>query len=103
MSLTESIKNNFLHIIGENGTTITNTRTKQEFIALVTSGDFVATFLESDQQTELSLQITILKEFEPRTGDILLIENKKYIVQTIQSRVNSPIVKATLYETRKSR
>lgn len=101
MSLAETIKSNYLHIISENGTEITNTKTNKTFTALVSSGDFTATFLESDQDTELYIQATMLAEHEPKTGDILLIHNKRYITQTVQSRVNGVISKATLYETKK--
>ena len=103
MSLAETIRNNFLQIIAENGTQVTNTKTNKNFIGLVSSGDFSASFLESDQDTELSIQVTMLAEDEPKTGEILLIGGKKYITQTVQSRVNGVISKATLYETKKTR
>ena len=49
MSLTESITSNFQWILEENGTEVTNLKTNTIFKALVSSGDFVATFIESDQ------------------------------------------------------
>lgn len=49
MSLAETISNNFQQILEENGTEVTNLKTNTIFKALVTSGDFIATFIESDQ------------------------------------------------------
>lgn len=101
MSLTDVIRGNFLQIISTNGTEVKNTKTNKVFIGLVTSGDFTATFLESDQDTEQSLQVTMLQEDEPKTGEILIIGGKRYIVQTVQSRVNGAISKVTVFETKK--
>lgn len=103
MSLTQVIRDNFLQIISSNGTEVLNEKTNKSFVGLVTSGDFMSSFTEGDQDTELSLQITMLEEEAPKTGDILLIHNKRYITQTVQSRVNGPITKVTVFETRKKK
>lgn len=103
MSLADTISDSFQQILTDNATTVTNTKTNKEFTGMVTSGDFVASFAESDQDTELSIQITTLKVNEPKTGDILLVENKRYITQTVQSRTNSPLVRITAYETKKKK
>ena len=101
MSLADTISDSFIQILGDNPTTVTNTKTNTTFTGMVTSGDFVASFTESDQENELSIQITTLKVNEPKTGDILLVENKRYITQTVQSRTNSPLVRITAYQTKK--
>ena len=36
--------------------------------------------MESDQDTELSIQVTLLQEDEPKTGDILLIGEEERLV-----------------------
>lgn len=101
MSLTEVISNSFQQILQTNTTTITNTKSGKTFEGMVTSGDFVAAFTESDQDTEYSIQITTMRDNKPNTGDILLIEGNKYITQTVQSRTNSPLVRITAYLTKK--
>lgn len=102
MSLTESITSNFQWILSENGTEVRNLKRNYTFNALVSSGDFVATFVESDQQTELAIQLTSLSIDAPKTGELLEIENKRFIVQTVTTRVNSPLTKVTAYETKKN-
>lgn len=101
MSLAEAIRNNFQQIIATNGTEVTNLKTNVTFTALVTSGDFIASFSESDQDTELAIQLTMFDDVAPKTGDKLLIGGKRYIVQTVQSRVNGVLSKVTVYETKK--
>lgn len=102
MSLAETISNNFQQILEENGTEVTNLKTNTIFKALVTSGDFIATFIESDQQTELSIQLTTFSVDAPKTGELLKIDQKRYIVQTVTTRTNSPLTKVTAYETKKN-
>ena len=101
MSLNDTIRTTFYTILENNGTEVTNLKTNKKFIALVTSGDFIAQFTESDQDNELSIQLSMFEEDAPQTGEKLLIGGKKYIVQTVQSRVNGPITKVTVYATRK--
>jgi hypothetical protein len=55
MSLTQVIRDNFLQIISSNGTEVLNEKTNKSFVGLVTSGDFMSSFTEGDQDTELSL------------------------------------------------
>lgn len=103
MSLTDTISNSFTQILTDNGTTITNKKSGNTFIGLVTSGDFIAAFTESDQDNELSVQVTTTSDNSPNTGDILLIQGKSYITQTVQARVNSPLVRITAYLTKKNK
>lgn len=103
MNLADTISNTFTYLVMENGTTVTNTKTNTTFTGIVTSGDFVAAFTESDQDTELSIQITTQRENTPNTGDVLLVEGKRYITQTVQTRTNSPLVRITAYLTKKTK
>lgn len=91
------ISNSFLQILAENGTEVMNTKTNKVFNALLTSGDFVADFTIGDQFTEESIQGTCYNEDCPKTGEVLLINGKKYLTQTVQSRTSGPISKFTAY------
>lgn len=96
-ALQEAILNSFMCVLQDNGTVVTNTKTGHTFTALVSSGDFMADFTISDQETEESIQATCFNGDCPKTGDILLIDSKQYITQTVQSRTNGPISKFTAY------
>lgn len=95
--LRETIKGQFATILAENGSEVENVNKSKKFNALISSGDFVAAFTLGDQDTELSIQGTTWNEDCPQTGDVLQIDGKKYITQTVQSRTNGPISKFTAY------
>lgn len=101
MSLAETIKSNFQQILNDNGTIVTNSRTEQDFTALISSGDFMADFTEGDQENSQYIQLTIFRENDIKTGDTLLINNNKYKVQSITDRISGVIKKLTAYRTRK--
>jgi hypothetical protein len=103
MNLKDTIAYSFIQIITDNGTEVTNTKTNETFTALVSSGDFMADFTHGDQDTELNVQLTMLDIYAPNTGDILLIGDKRFITDTVQSRVNGILSKVTAYETKKKR
>ena len=100
MNLNQTIKNCFQQINSDNGTVIYNATQNKNFTGLITSGDFISSFTEGDQDTELNFQITMFNDEAPKTGDKLIIDGKKYIVQTVQNRTNGVISKITVYETK---
>ena len=100
MNINETIKSCFNIINADNGTEVYNKTQNKTFTGLVTSGDFMATFNEFDQDNELNFQVTVFNDDCPKTGDILIINDKKFIVQSIQSRINGVLSKITVYETR---
>jgi uncharacterized protein YlzI (FlbEa/FlbD family) len=42
-------------------------------------------------------------EYAPKTGDVLIINSKKYIVQQVQSRANGVITKVTVFEKKRQK
>lgn len=94
-NLQKAITESFSQILTDNSTEVKNTKSNKVFNALVTSADYMASFDMDDQDTTEAIQGTCFIEDAPKTGDILLINEKKYITQTVQSRVNGPIIKFT--------
>lgn len=91
----DTIKVTFAQKLDEMGIEIENTKTKKVFKSLVSSGDFSATFLLTDQENEEQLQGVTWLEDLPKTGEILKIENNFYRVANTQKRIGSPIARFT--------
>lgn len=93
MTISDTITASFRHKLDEGGIDIRNTKTDAIIRALVTSGDFIADFTLGDQDTEESIQGVTWKEDAPKTGDVLIIDGKRYIVNSITSRPNGIITR----------
>lgn len=91
MTLRDTIASAFKSKIDECGIEVSNTKKGSSFMALFTAGDFMADFTLGDQDTEETIQGVTWCEDCPMTGDVLIIEGKCYIVQTIQSRPNGVV------------
>lgn len=75
----------------EYGTTVENLSQKKTFQALISSSDLSSEFCISDQQLEEKIQGVIMNENAPKTGDVIKIGDKKFIIEAVQTRVQSPI------------
>lgn len=89
--LQETIRGSFDDILSTEGVKIQVIKAGTEFYALISSGEFMADFTWADQDVGESLQGVTWKENCPKTGDLLLIDEKKYIVNSTQKRSGSPI------------
>lgn len=79
--------------LNEDGIHVTNTTRNNNFTALLSSSDLSASFILEETEATAELQGVTLLENAPEHGDILLIENQKYIVQGIQKRLTAKIVR----------
>lgn len=95
MNLSSVIRESFGQVLIHNQTEVKVYKTGRVFSALIVSAEFMADFTMGDQENTEAIQGTCYIQDAPKTGDILIIEGKKYMTQTIQSRVNGPIIKFT--------
>jgi hypothetical protein len=91
--LRETISNTFKYKLEEYGIDVLNNKNKKTFKAIFSMADLSAEFTLSDQEWEEEIQGVCFNDDAPKTGDVLTIEGKKYITQTVQSRINSPITR----------
>ena len=95
MSLSSVIREGFTQILIDNKTQVKVKKTGRVFSALIVSADFMADFTMGDQENTQAIQGTCYIEDAPKTGEVLIIGDKQYMTQTVQSRINGPIVKFT--------
>ena len=93
MNLKDIISSTFRTKLDELGIEITAEKSKKSFKAIVTAGDLDAAFTIGDQTLTESLQLTVLREEAPITGEILHIDGARYTVQGVQKRPNGPVVR----------
>lgn len=93
MNLKDIISSTFRIKLDEEGIEIIAEKSKRTFKALVTAGDLDAMFSIGDQALSESIQLTALREDAPSTGEILVIDNMRYVVQGVQKRPNGPVVR----------
>lgn len=93
MNLKDIISSTFRIKLDEEGIEIIAEKSKRTFKALVTAGDLDAMFSIGDQALSESIQLTALREDAPSTGEILVIDNMRYMVQGVQKRPNGPVVR----------
>lgn len=93
MNLSDIIKCTFEPKLEEYGSEIWNEKKKVTFKAFVTAGDMSAFFTVGDQELSESVQLTTLAENAPQTGDVLVVDGRRYTVQGIQRRPNGPVVR----------
>ena len=79
--------------LNDDGVTVTNITKNNNFTALLSSSDLSASFMIEETGADEQVQGVILLENAPEHGDILLIENQKYIVQTVQKRITAKIAR----------
>ena len=91
----ETIKATFTQKLDEMGIEVEEVKTKRTFKSLISSGDFSAQFLISDQENDETLQGVTWVEKSPKTSDILRIGEKFYRVNNVQKRMGSPIARFT--------
>ena len=77
----------------EDGISVTNVTKNNNFTALLSSSDHSASFMLDETEATEELQGVILLENAPEHGDILLIDNQKYIVQGIQKRLTAKVAR----------
>ena len=75
------------------GITINNTTQGTTFPALLSAPEQGVSFMLDETETTAEVQGVILLENAPEHGDILLIENQKYIVQGIQKRLTAKVAR----------
>lgn len=92
-NLSEIIARSFQYKLDEYGVEVINNKNKKTFKAIFSMADLSAEFTLSDQEWEEQIQGVCFNDDAPKTGDVLTIEGKKYITQTVQSRINSPITR----------
>lgn len=93
MNLSDVIRCTFVPKLEEYGAEVLNEKKNVSFKAFVTAGDLSAFFTVGDQELSESVQLTTLAENTPQTGDVLLVDNRRYTVQGIQRRPDGPIVR----------
>lgn len=91
----ETIKATFTQKLEELGIEVEEVKSKRIFKCLLSSGDFSAQFLISDQENNETLQGVCWLEECPKTSDVLRIGEKFYRVYNIQKRIGSPIARFT--------
>lgn len=79
--------------LNEDGITVNNVTKNNNFKALLSSSDLSASFILEETEATEELQGVVLLENAPEHGDILLIENQKYIVHSVQKRITAKIAR----------
>ena len=79
--------------LNDDGITVTNSTKNNNFTALLSSTDHSASFIMEETEATAELQGVTLLENAPEHGDILLIENQKYIVHSVQKRITAKIAR----------
>lgn len=79
--------------LNDDGVTVTNITKNNNFTALLSSSDLSASFMIEETGADEQVQGVILLENAPEHGDILLIENQKYIVKSVQKRITAKIAR----------
>ena len=79
--------------LSEDGITVNNVTKNNNFTALLSSTDHSASFIMEETEATAELQGVTLLENAPEHGDILLIENQKYIVHSVQKRITAKIAR----------
>lgn len=93
MNLNSLIRFHTEQRIQQDGITITNTTTGTTFPALLSAPEQGASFMLDETETSAEIQGVILLENTPEHGDILLIDNQKYIVHNIQKRLTAKVAR----------
>ena len=92
-NLSEVIAKTFQYKLDEYGVDVFNNKSNRTFKAIFSMTDLSAEFTLSEQEWEEQIQGVCFNDDAPKTGDVLTIEGKKFITQTVQSRINSPITR----------
>lgn len=79
--------------LNDDGIPVNNVTKNNNFTALLSSSDHSASFIMDETEATAELQGVTLLENAPEHGDILLIENQKYIVQGIQKRLTAKVAR----------
>lgn len=98
MSLNVAIEATFKRKLDEYGIEVTNQTQNKTFKAILSSYNVDTEFDINDQDLTQELVGVVLKENAPKTGDILLIESKKFIIKASETRPQSPLFRFTAKE-----
>ena len=79
--------------LNDDGISVNNVTKNNNFTALLSASDHSASFMLEETEAPEELQGVILLENAPEHGDILLIDNQKYIVQGIQKRLTAKVAR----------
>ena len=98
MSLNAAIEATFKRKLEEYGIKVINQTQNKSFRAILSSYDINTEFDLDDQDLTQDLIGVVLKENAPKTGDILIVESKKFIIKASETRPHSPLFRFTAKE-----
>ena len=88
----------FTQKLDEYGIEVENITQNKKIKAILSSYNLDSEFDYDDQNLTQELVGVVLKENAPKTGDILHIEDKKFIVKGSETRPHSPLFRFTAKE-----